>query len=230
MVNFMVNSNELTQNTLETVVSNGLKFIAIGRGHKSLDSVWFKAQLSLYINTVCKLVECSYDGDHVTTSDGVHHHVSEYQLGSGFRALVEMSKIYLAGNGRFRSAPFLVSGIVSNPNLTILPPVEFNAVNEYLRSIDGVNFQVTNPDVSGVHLFSEISVVEQQGEFYQIGASPSVESAILAHVANYNTELDFALFGVKMYETFEPVEITRWLFGCGTVGSKHNSQSSSQGE
>lgn len=206
-------------------VSNGLLFLAHGKGHKSLTSPWFKENFPVYLNTVRALMSVAYDGENVQTASGDQYHVSEYSLGAGFRKLVEYSSVYLTPNGRYVTTPFLVANVKPDEKTGIMSPSQVNAFNSFLQNVDGLNFSTTKVDVMDAHLFSEVNAIEFKGSVYQVAAHSSLEDVIFASVANFSCGADLTSFGRLLYDQISEVQVVQWLFGCNAgsgSGGKEN--------
>lgn len=222
-----MNTNIANSEEFNSSVNAGLLFLSHGKGHKSLTSTWFKDNFPLYLNTVRALMSVAYEGGNVHTPSGDQYHVSEYSLGSGFRKLVEFSRVYLTLNGRHVSEPILVANVKPIEKVGILTPSEVDAFNSYLQNVDGLNFSATKVDVMGTHLLSEVNAIKFEDDMIQVGPHSSIDDVVFATVANFSCGVDFAKFGVPLYDQISQVQIVQWLFGfsSGQVGGNKNVES-----
>lgn len=222
-----MNTNIANSEEFNNSVNAGLLFLSQGKGHKSLTSTWFKDNFPLYLNTVRALMSVAYEGGNVHTPSGDQYHVSEYSLGSGFRKLVEFSRVYLTLNGRHVSSPVLVADVKPIEKVGILTPSEVDAFNSYLRNVDGLNFSATKVDVMGTHLLSEVNAIKFGDDMIQVGPHSSIDDVIFATIANFSCGVDLKAFGVPLYDQISQVQIVQWLFGfsSGQTGGNKNVES-----
>lgn len=211
---------------LHSTVNAGLLFLSKGKGQKSVTSAWFKETIRPYLNTALALVSVAQEGGNVHTPSGDQYHVSEYSFGSGFRKLVEYSKVYLNLNGRYIAEPILVSQLKPDAETGILTPSEVDAFNAFLSSVDGLNFSATKIDVMGTHLLSEVNVITQGKELIQVGPHSSLDDTLFAILANFKCGVNLSKYSVDVYDQASDVQLVQWLFGFSglsrAVGGNNN--------